>query len=57
MLKTFSEKIVRSRIVILILAVLLLIPAGIGYIKTKVNYDLLTYLPGYRNDDRTGYPD
>jgi len=45
MLKTFSEKIVRSRIVILILAVLLLIPAGIGYIKTKVNYDLLTYLP------------
>ncbi|MBR4164428.1 MAG: MMPL family transporter [Solobacterium sp.] len=44
-MKTFSEKIVRSRIVNLILAVLLLIPAGIGYIKTKVNYDLLTYLP------------
>ena len=30
---------------ILIIAVLLLIPSGIGYIRTKVNYDLLTYLP------------
>ena len=30
---------------ILIIAVLLLIPSGIGYIHTKVNYDLLTYLP------------
>ena len=45
MLKKFSEKIVRSRVVILIIAVLLLIPSGIGYIRTKVNYDLLTYLP------------
>lgn len=36
---------VKHRIFILILSVLLLIPAGIGYVKTKVNYDLLTYLP------------
>lgn len=45
MLKAFSEKIVRYRKVILIIAVLLLIPSVIGYINTKVNYDLLTYLP------------
>ena len=29
-----------------IIAVLLLIPAAIGYINTVVNYDLLSYLPG-----------
>lgn len=45
MLKSFSEKIVKNRILVLILSVLLLIPTGIGYIHTKVNYDMLTYLP------------
>ncbi len=45
MLKSFSEKIVKNRIMVLILAVLLLIPTGIGYVNTKVNYDMLTYLP------------
>ena len=40
-----SRAIVKGRILILILAVLLLIPAAIGYIKTRTNYDVLTYLP------------
>lgn len=40
-----SEKIVKWRIPILIAAVALLIPAAIGYINTKVNYDILYYLP------------
>ncbi|MBQ1410844.1 MAG: MMPL family transporter [Oscillospiraceae bacterium] len=37
--------VVRCRIPILILAVLLLIPAVFGYANTRVNYDMLTYLP------------
>ena len=41
----FGKCIVKFRIPILILAVLLLIPAGVGYIKTRTNYDILTYLP------------
>lgn len=40
-----GKKIVRSRIIILILSVILLIPAVIGYFNTKVNYDILYYLP------------
>jgi predicted RND superfamily exporter protein len=42
-----AKKIVKFRIPILILAILLLIPAGFGYVKTKVNYDLLSYLPDH----------
>ncbi|MBE6123284.1 MAG: hypothetical protein E7190_11335 [Erysipelotrichaceae bacterium] len=41
----FSKTIVKKRIAILIASLLLLIPSVIGYIRTKVNYDLLTYLP------------
>lgn len=37
--------IAKHRIIILILGVLLLIPATIGTIKTRINYDLLSYLP------------
>lgn len=37
--------IVKHRIVILIVALLLMIPAIFGIINTRVNYDLLTYLP------------
>lgn len=40
-----GEKIVSARVVILILGFILLIPAAYGYIKTKVNYDILSYLP------------
>lgn len=41
----FGEKIVKLRIPILILSVLLLIPAAIGYFNTRTNYDILYYLP------------
>lgn len=40
-----GEKIVKLRIPILIIATILLIPALIGYKATKVNYDMLVYLP------------
>ncbi|MBQ3797023.1 MAG: MMPL family transporter [Butyrivibrio sp.] len=40
-----SHLIVKLRYVILIVALALLVPAGIGYLKTRVNYDILTYLP------------
>ncbi len=45
-MKKFGEWIVRLRVLILILAAALLIPSGIGYIHTRVNYDILSYLPG-----------
>ena len=41
----FGEFIVRNRLVILIIGILLMIPAGLGYINTRVNYDILSYLP------------
>ena len=40
-----SKFIVRHKIAILIASILLLIPAVFGIIKTRVNYDMLTYLP------------
>ena len=40
-----ARSVVKCRIPILILAVLLLIPAVFGYANTRVNYDMLTYLP------------
>ena len=42
----FGKGVVKLRIPILILAFLLLIPSGIGYVNTRVNYDILSYLPG-----------
>lgn len=41
----FGKKVVKYRILILILSILLLIPATLGYLHTRVNYDVLTYLP------------
>ncbi|MBQ3281100.1 MAG: MMPL family transporter [Eubacterium sp.] len=40
-----GSKVVRARFLILLIAVLLLIPSAIGYFSTRVNYDMLTYLP------------
>ena len=40
-----SRLIVKLRYVILIVAIALLIPSAIGYFNTRVNYDILTYLP------------
>ena len=44
-MKKFSQFVVKARYAILIIAVLLLIPSAIGYFNTRVNYDLLYYLP------------
>ncbi|MCI9617459.1 MAG: MMPL family transporter [Eubacterium sp.] len=44
-MKKLGERIVKARHVILIVSILLLIPAAIGYFNTRVNYDLLYYLP------------
>lgn len=41
-----GKKIVKYRVFILILGFLLLIPSALGYFKTRVNYDILYYLPG-----------
>lgn len=41
----FSRKIVKLRIPILVLSLVLLIPSAIGFIKTRINYDILYYLP------------
>ena len=41
----FGKKAVKYRVLILILGVLLLIPSVFGYLNTRVNYDVLTYLP------------
>lgn len=41
----FGKWIAKHRILILVLSVILLIPAGIGMITTRVNYDILSYLP------------
>lgn len=40
-----GDKIVKHRRIVLILALVLLIPAFMGYRATKINYDMLTYLP------------
>ena len=40
-----GKKVVKYRVLILILGVLLLIPSVFGYLNTRVNYDVLTYLP------------
>ena len=41
----FSKAVVKYRVPILILTVLLMIPSVIGYVNTRVNYDMLDYLP------------
>ena len=41
----FGKGVVKYRIPILILSFLLLIPSAFGYFKTRINYDILYYLP------------
>lgn len=41
----FGKWVVRNRVLILIISVLLLIPSVFGMIHTRINYDVLTYLP------------
>lgn len=41
-----GKKVVKFHIPILIIAIALLIPSAIGMARTRINYDMLTYLPG-----------
>lgn len=44
-MKQIGKFIARRKISIVILALLLLIPSALGFIATKINYDILSYLP------------
>ena len=48
-----GKKIVRLRIPILIISFLLLFPSGFMYLNTRINYDILSYLPE-NNDTMKG---
>jgi len=41
----FANGIVKGRKLILLISILLMIPAVLGYLKTNINYDMLNYLP------------
>lgn len=41
----FGEFIAKHRVLILAVGILLMIPSAFGYINTRVNYDILSYLP------------
>ncbi len=41
----FGKKVVKFRVPIFIISILLLIPSAFGYFGTKINYDILSYLP------------
>lgn len=41
----FSETVVKRRILILIIAAVLMIPSVLGMAATRINYDMLNYLP------------
>ncbi|MBR1560584.1 MAG: MMPL family transporter [Clostridia bacterium] len=44
-MKAIGKIIAKYRILVILVAVALLVPSGIGYLRTKVNYDILSYLP------------
>lgn len=44
-MKALSKGIVKCKTLIFIVAIALLIPSALGYFKTRVNYDILSYLP------------
>ncbi len=41
----FGKKVVKLRVPILIISFFLLIPSAMGYLNTRINYDILSYLP------------
>ena len=41
----FGKFVCKYRVAIIIVALLLLIPSAIGMVATRINYDILTYLP------------
>lgn len=45
MIEKIAHWLTRKPSLVLLVAVLLMIPSGIGYIATRVNYDILSYIP------------
>ncbi len=45
MMINVGKWITKHKNIILLITVILLIPAAIGYLSTRVNYDVLSYLP------------
>ena len=41
-----SKAVVKNRVLILMIALILLVPAVFGMLGTRINYDMLDYLPG-----------
>ncbi len=41
----FGKGVVKYRVLILIVSFALLIPSGISFINTRINFDILSYLP------------
>lgn len=41
----FGKGVVKLRVPIFVISILLLIPAVLGIVKTRINYDILSYLP------------
>ena len=44
-MESFGKFIAKHRVLVIIVATILLIPALYGLLNTKINYDLLSYLP------------
>lgn len=44
-MKKFGKFIVKHRVMIIIVSLVLLVPSVFGYVNTRVNYDILSYLP------------
>lgn len=44
-MKKFSKFVVKARIPILVIGLILLVPSFLSYVNTRVNYDILYYLP------------
>ena len=44
-MKKIKDFIINHSLMVVIISLILLIPATIGYYKTKINYNILVYLP------------
>ncbi len=44
-MKQLGKGVVKARVLIFLMGLVLLVPSFIGYVNTRVNYDILSYLP------------
>ena len=51
----FGKGVVKHRVLILIIAIALMVPSVFGILKTRINYDMLTYLPDDMQADYDRY--